>query len=80
MRKLIDRAVADRAVDNLAAAPVRRMTTEFLTREMWAMHTDVPPYDASYVALARAVDAPLITLDERLARAPRLGVQVLIPG
>lgn len=79
MRRLIDKEQADRAVENLAAAPVRRMTTEFVARDMWSLRSNVTPYDAGYVVLARALDAPLITLDARLARAPRLGVRLLVP-
>jgi len=78
MRRLIDQEQADRAVENLATAPVRRMTTELLTRDMWSMRSNETPYDAGYVALARALDAPLITLDARLVRAP--GVRLLVPG
>lgn len=79
MRRLIDQKHADRAVENLAAAPVRRMTTEFLTRDMWTIRSNVTPYDAAYVVLARALAAPLITLDARLTRAPGLGVRLLLP-
>jgi len=38
------------------------------------------PHDASYVVQARGFDAPLVTPDERLARADGLGVSVLLPG
>lgn len=79
-RGLIDRAVADRAVENLVSAPVRRMTTEPLVPSMWAMRANVTPYDACYVALARALAAPLVTLDERLTRAPDLGIELRTLG
>lgn len=79
-RGLIDRATADRAVEFLVSAPVRRMTTEPLVPSMWAMHANVTPYDACYVALARALAAPLVTLDERLTRAPDLGIELRTPG
>jgi predicted nucleic acid-binding protein len=38
-------------------------------------------YDASYVALAEAIDATLLTLDKRIARAPgvRLRCEVATP-
>jgi predicted nucleic acid-binding protein len=36
-------------------------------------------YDASYVALAEALDAPLITLDARIARAPGIRCEVRTP-
>lgn len=37
---------------------------------VWALHPNVSPYDAWYVALAEALGAPLATLDHRLTRAP----------
>ena len=40
----------------------------FLDR-IWALRDNVTPYDAWYVALAEVLDAPLATLDQRLARA-----------
>lgn len=36
----------------------------------WELRGAVTYYDASYVALAELLDAPLVTLDRRLARAP----------
>mgnify|MGYP002785472234 CR=1 FL=1 len=33
---------------------------------------DITPYDASYVWVARALGLPLVTLDQRLARAAQL--------
>jgi predicted nucleic acid-binding protein len=35
---------------------------------VWALRSVATPYDAAYVALAEALDAPLATLDMRLAR------------
>lgn len=76
----VDTGIADRTVGNLADAPVRRMTTGPLVREMWSRSANVTAYDACYVALARLLDAPLVTLDERLARAPGLGVELRVPS
>lgn len=75
LRGLIDRVSADRAVHNLVDAPVRRLSTAMLLHEMWAMHSNVTPYDAGYVTLARLLGAPLVTLDMRLARSPVVGVE-----
>lgn len=36
----------------------------------WALRGAVTYYDAIYVALAELLEAPLVTLDEQLARAP----------
>jgi predicted nucleic acid-binding protein len=40
------------------------------SRRAWELRGSVTYYDASYVALAELLDAPLVTLDRRLARAP----------
>jgi predicted nucleic acid-binding protein len=40
-----------------------------LAEQAWRVRDSVSMYDASYIALARLLDAPLLTLDERLARA-----------
>ncbi|MDA1004297.1 MAG: type II toxin-antitoxin system VapC family toxin [Chloroflexi bacterium] len=37
---------------------------------VWELRGSVTPYDAWYVALAESLDAPLATLDRRLAGAP----------
>jgi len=37
---------------------------------VWALRHNLSSYDAFYVALAEALDAPLATLDNRLANAP----------
>lgn len=76
-RSQIDRTVAERAVANLANAPVRRLTTRPLVAEIWTLHRNVTPYDACYLVLARRLDASLLTLDRRLTRAPGLGVTVV---
>ena len=39
-------------------------------RRVWALRDNVSVYDAWYVALAEALDVPLVTLDARLGRAP----------
>lgn len=46
---------------------------------VWELRGNLSSYDASYVAVAEAVDAPLITLDRRISRAPRIACRVLTP-
>jgi predicted nucleic acid-binding protein len=49
-----------------------------LLSRMWELRTNLTAYDPAYVALAEALDAPLITRDARLARAPhRARVEVV---
>ena len=48
-------------------------------RRVWELRDNLTAYDAWYVALAEACDAPLVTLDRRLARASGPRCDFLIP-
>jgi len=54
----------------LSRIPVERMSTRFLGLRIAALSPSVSAYDAAFVAVAELIDAPLITTDARLARAP----------
>jgi len=41
-----------------------------LSGRIWALRHNLTAYDATFVALAETLDAPLITCDARLASAP----------
>ena len=41
-----------------------------LLSRIWELRDNVSAYDATYVAVAEALEAPLVTADGRLARAP----------
>ena len=56
------------AVDDLADLPVARYDVTPLLRRSWQLREQVSAYDAPYIALAEALDATLLTRDERLAR------------
>jgi predicted nucleic acid-binding protein len=49
---------------------IERHAHGVLLRRVWSLRTVMSAYDASYVALAEALAAPLVTCDGRLARAP----------
>lgn len=58
----------------LAHADLVRLRVELfgyepLAERVWALRGSVTAYDAWYVALAEALDAPLATIDLRLSRA-----------
>lgn len=61
---------ADAAVDDLLDLPVSVFPSAPLLRRAWALRDNVTAYDACYVALAEALDCPLLTGDSRLANAP----------
>lgn len=47
---------------------------------VWELRTTITAYDAWYVAVAEELDAPLATLDARLARAPGPRCRFMTPG
>jgi predicted nucleic acid-binding protein len=49
-----------------------RYAVHTLLDRIWDLRDNVSAYDASYVALAEALDCPLVTADARLSRANRL--------
>jgi predicted nucleic acid-binding protein len=63
-----DRAARGRT-DFADLAIVRYPHTPLLDR-MWELRENLTAYDAAYVALSEALDAPLVTADARLAAAP----------
>lgn len=46
---------------------------------IFRLRANLTCYDAWYVAVAEALDAPLATLDQRLSRAPGLTCRFLLP-
>jgi predicted nucleic acid-binding protein len=64
------------ALADLAAVPLRRAPHRPLLARCWELRDNVTVYDASYVALAEALDVTLLTGDGRLARAPGLRCRV----
>ncbi|CAN5211754.1 type II toxin-antitoxin system ribonuclease VapC1 [soil metagenome] len=73
-----DLALATEALADLADLAALRWDHEPLLTRVWELRENVTAYDAVYVALAEALDAPLVTSDARLARAPGLGCQVQV--
>ena len=55
---------------------LRRQPTRILWPRAWELRTNLSAYDALYVALAEQLQAPLLTADARLARAPGLRCSV----
>lgn len=65
----IDNERGRAALVDLADLPVRRYPHDFLLPRVWDLRNNLTAYDAVYVALAEALDAPLLTRDRRLAAA-----------
>lgn len=66
-------------VEILGATPITRHAMDPLLPRIWALRENLTAYDAAYVALAEALGCPLITLDQKIARATRLRIDVVVP-
>lgn len=64
------------AMDVWRTVPLQRYPHEALLARVWALRATLTAYDAAYVALAEALDAPLVTTDAKLAGAPGHGARV----
>ena len=58
------------ALADLADLPLSRYPHTVLLPRVWELRHNATAYDAAYLALAEALDAPLVTADARLATAP----------
>jgi predicted nucleic acid-binding protein len=67
------------ALEALRALPMQRIGHQTLLGRCWELRHNLTIYDASYVAVAEATGARLITSDARLARSagPRCLIEVL---
>ena len=55
---------------------MERVPHRTLLTRCWELRDNLSFYDGLYVALAEALDAPLITLDSRLAKAPGVRAEI----
>ena len=78
LRGELDLTAAGQAIDDLASWPGTRVDHRPLLGRAWELRHSLTAAGALYVALAEALDAPLLTLDTRLARAdgPRCTVEI----
>ncbi|CAL8972739.1 Ribonuclease VapC9 [Tessaracoccus sp. O5.2] len=67
------------ALDDLQELPLQRVEHTSLLWRCWELRDNLTIYDAAYVALAEALQAPLLTGDRRLARStgPRCTIEVV---
>lgn len=73
-------ARADLALDTWRSLPVRRWGHQALIHRVWSLRGTLTAYDAAYVALAETLDAVLVTMDAKIARAPGHGARVEVVG
>lgn len=70
LRGAIDVTDAARVVHVWAQLGIARVGVEGLLSRIWELRDNLSASDATYVAVAEAFEAPLLTADGRLTRAP----------
>lgn len=72
--------VTSETIALLGTIGVRLHPVRPLLGRVWELRDNLTPYDAWYVALAEALELPLVTLDRRIADAPGPRCEVIVPG
>lgn len=70
----------DRAQDartDFASLYITRYPLDGLSNRVWDLRDNITAYDASFIALAEALECPLVTCDARLSRAAGHGAEIL---
>ena len=68
--------VDDDVVRDILILPVRFHSHDHLAVRIWELRHNITPYAAAYVALAEALDAPLLTRDRKLAKSTGHGARI----
>lgn len=79
---LLDETRLHEAIDDFVGLSIQRHGMTAMLGHVLDLRDNFTVYDASNVVLAQALDAPLITTDDKLKEAERLDVvvQVVRPG
>lgn len=67
---IVPEARGRQAFEAFCAMRIKRYVHAAFLERAWQLRANLTASDAMYVALAEALDAPLVTTDERLGRAP----------
>lgn len=78
-REISDERAADARTD-LAELTIVRYPHAPLSDRVWELRDDLTACDAAFVALAEALEVPLITCDAALAAAPGHGARIELFG
>ena len=79
-RGLIPAPRIERAFKRLQNLQLVRYPHYAFLAQVWQLRANVTAYDAAYLALAKALAAPLVTTDRPLSRVPGLRAEVEFYG
>ncbi len=77
--KRLTRLEASAAQQDLLRLDIELFPFEPFAARIWELRSNITSYDAWYVAIAEALDHPMATLDQRLARASGPSCRFLVP-
>ncbi|HSU37461.1 MAG TPA: PIN domain-containing protein [Propionibacteriaceae bacterium] len=77
-RRVMDATTAWDLVHRFRWMAITRHGTIAMLDRVWELRDHLTAYDAVYVALAEAIDCPLVTADARISRAPGLRCVVTV--
>jgi predicted nucleic acid-binding protein len=69
-QKLISELDAQRVIHQLQRLDIRVINANSFVQRIWALRKNVYYSDAAYVAIAESLNAPLLTCDKKLSKAP----------
>ena len=67
---------AEQALEDLESLVIERHPHRDLLPRIWQLRESLTAYDGAYVALAEALDAPLLTCDAKLGRSHGHGATI----
>ena len=73
----ITSATANGAVNVLRNLPIHRLSVREWTDNIWQLRHNITPYDAAYVVLCKALDAKLLTHDQKLISSSAKYVELI---
>ena len=81
MRRLTSRGTitasrAQGALEDYAGLHIRRYSHGWMLPRIWQLRENVTAFDAAYITLSEALDAPLLTADGALARSSGHGAAI----
>jgi len=74
----LDQVRLEEAIEDFSGFRIERHQMTDLLAHILDLRENSTVYDATYVILARALDAPLVTADTKMSEAKRFGVDVHI--
>lgn len=74
----VDSERLEDAAEDFTDLRIERYPLLPMIRDVLALRDNFTVYDAAYVVLAQALDLPLVTADDKLTEARRLGVDVQV--